>query len=166
MRSFFFRYATPLITGLFLVSLVSGVALFFHWQMGWFHSMHEWLSMVLIVPFVLHLWRNWRPLMNYMKKAPMALALAASLVAALAFAIPATSGTGTAKGGRPPQFALAQKLLEAPLSEVAPVLDTTPEDILARLTSAGYQGTADQSATQIAEASGTSADTVARLLMP
>ena len=47
------RYATPLITGLFLVSMISGIALFFHWGSAWFHGMHEWLSMVLIVPFVL-----------------------------------------------------------------------------------------------------------------
>jgi hypothetical protein len=60
MPSILSRYATPLITGLFIVSLVSGVALFFHLGSAWFHSMHEWLSMVLILPFVLHIWKNWR----------------------------------------------------------------------------------------------------------
>ncbi len=42
----------------FLVSLVSGVAIFFHWGPGAFHGIHEWLSMVLILPFVLHLWKK------------------------------------------------------------------------------------------------------------
>jgi hypothetical protein len=44
------RYATPLITGLFIVSLVSGVALFFHVGQAYFHGMHEWLSMILASP--------------------------------------------------------------------------------------------------------------------
>ncbi|MCB1455931.1 MAG: DUF4405 domain-containing protein, partial [Nitratireductor sp.] len=55
------RYATPFISGLFLVSLISGIALFFHVGPSGFHGMHEWLSMVLIAPFVLHLWKNWKP---------------------------------------------------------------------------------------------------------
>lgn len=61
MTGFLRRYATPFITSLFLVSLVSGIALFFHVGAGWFHEMHEWLSMVLILPFFLHVWKNWRP---------------------------------------------------------------------------------------------------------
>ncbi len=46
MPAFLARYATPLTTGLFIVSLVSGIALFFHWGGAAFHGMHEWLSMV------------------------------------------------------------------------------------------------------------------------
>ena len=64
MKSILYRYATPFTTGLFLVSLVSGVALFFHVGPAAFHGMHEWLSMVLILPFVLHMWRNWRPMLS------------------------------------------------------------------------------------------------------
>ena len=45
-----YRYATPLITGLFLVSLISGLALFLHIGPGGLHPMHEWLSLVLILP--------------------------------------------------------------------------------------------------------------------
>ncbi|MER5171025.1 DUF4405 domain-containing protein [Thioclava sp. GXIMD2076] len=164
MRQTLFRYATPLITGLFLVSLVSGVALFFHWQMGWFHSMHEWLSMVLVIPFVLHLWRNWRPLKAYFKAPPMLLALVASLIAAVAFALPISSES-TAKGGRPPQFALAQKLLDAPISEIAPVLDSDSTALLTRLQAAGYSGTPEQSPAEIAQGAGAQVDAIARLLL-
>ena len=46
--------ATPFTTGLFLVSLISGIALFFHWESRVFHGMHEWLSMVLIAPFIIN----------------------------------------------------------------------------------------------------------------
>ena len=71
MRTTLLRYATPLITGLFLVSLVSGIALFFHVGSAYFHSMHEWLSMVLIAPFILHIWKNWRAFLNYFKRSAM-----------------------------------------------------------------------------------------------
>lgn len=52
------RYATPLTTGLFAVSAISGVALFFHLGSAYFHGMHEWLSMALLIPFGVHVWKN------------------------------------------------------------------------------------------------------------
>ena len=52
MSSLLSRYATPLTTGLFLVSLVSGIALFFHLGAAAFHGMHEWLSMALMATLV------------------------------------------------------------------------------------------------------------------
>ncbi len=84
VRDFFFRYGTPLTAGLFIVSAVSGVALYFGWSPGLFHEMHEVLSLVLLLPFVLHLWRNWRPFLNYFRHAAMPIALVASLAAAAA----------------------------------------------------------------------------------
>lgn len=166
MPSLLNRYATPLITGLFLVSLISGIALFFHWGSNWFHSMHVWLSMVLIVPFVLHIWRNWRPMTCYFKRAPMAIAMAVSLVAALAFVVPqigASSSRG-ARGG-PPQFALAQKLLDAPLESAAPILGLSAQALGTKLTQAGYT-VRDTSArlSDIATTSGKSSAALANLL--
>ncbi|MBC7147236.1 MAG: DUF4405 domain-containing protein [Thioclava marina] len=155
------RYATPFITGLFLISLISGVALFFHWGSSWFRGMHEWLSLVLIVPFVLHIWKNWRAMMNYFKRAPMFLALAISLVAALAFAIPAAMQPSGAVRGGPPQFAIAQAMFDAPLGTVAPVFGLTEHEALAKLGAT----TIGQSLTQIAEAQGSSAASLAQELM-
>jgi hypothetical protein len=85
MNSMLQRYATPLITGFFLVSLISGAALFVHVGTGVFRGMHEWLSMVLILPFALHLWKNWRALTNYFSRPPFAIAMGVALVAALNF---------------------------------------------------------------------------------
>ena len=165
MPSFANRYATPLITGLFLVSLVSGVALFFHWGQAWFHSMHEWLSMVLILPFVLHLWKNWRPMRSYLKRRPMWLALAASVAMAALFVIPTGSTTGS--GGRPPQFAFAEAMMQATPAEIAAVLDTTPEAVTAGLQAAGITATADRSLRDSAAAGGQSTGQVmAALLAP
>ncbi|WP_102222993.1 DUF4405 domain-containing protein [Acidimangrovimonas sediminis] len=139
MTVFFNRYSTPLIAGLFAVSLISGIALFFHWGSAYFHSMHEWLSMVLIAPFILHLWKNWRPLLRYLRGAPFAIAMGLSLLAALAFIVP-TGGISGGPGRRsgPPQFALSQKVMGGTVTEMAAVLDETPEGLTARLQKAGF----------------------------
>ncbi|MDP2119863.1 MAG: DUF4405 domain-containing protein [Hoeflea sp.] len=146
------RYATPFITGLFLVSLVSGVALFFHWGSSAFHGMHEWLSMVLIVPFVLHLWKNWRPFLNYIKRPPMLIALAVSLVAGLAFAVPAM--TGGAAGGSP-QRAVFQAIEGGALADVAPLFGHDGESLTTILRGNGLTiESPDATIKAIGEASG------------
>ena len=149
------RYATPFVSGLFIVSLVSGVALFFHVGQAAFRGMHEWLSMVLILPFIFHMWKNWRPLLAYFKRAPFWIGSAVSLVAALAFAWPAMTGAATGGRGGPPPLAFMNTVLANPASEVAPLLNTTPEAMLEGLKAAGYTvTTADATLSDIAKASG------------
>ncbi|MCB2127346.1 MAG: DUF4405 domain-containing protein [Rhodobacteraceae bacterium] len=146
------RYATPLITGLFLVSLVSGLALFFHVGPAAFHGMHEWLSMVLIVPFALHLWKNWRPMTAYLRRLPMALSLALSVAAAAVFFVPA----GDARTG-PPQFQLAQALYAATPELAAPVFGMTGAELVEGLRGAGLSGAEiGRTLREIAAASGKS----------
>lgn len=157
------RYATPFITGLFLISLVTGVALYFHVGPSAFHSMHEVLSLVLIVPFVLHLWKHLRPFTAYFKRLPMQLALVASLMLAALFFVP-TSSTGRAGG--PPQFALARQMLSASPASVAPVLHTTPDALVAKLKAAGFaQADAATSLSDIAKGAGKSTEAIARILL-
>ena len=152
MKSILYRYATPFTTGLFLVSLVSGVALFFHVGPAAFHGMHEWLSMVLILPFVLHMWRNWRPMLSYFKHLPMAIALVLSLVAAGIFFIP----TGEGGAGGPPQMVFLQKVLKGKVSDVAPLLGATPDAIVAKLNASGMTATADDTLHDVAAKAGKS----------
>lgn len=153
MPSLLQRYATPLTAGLFLVSLVSGLALFFHVGQATFREMHEWLSLLLALPFILHLWKNWRAMVNYFRKPALALSLAVTLALAAPFALIAS--TGGADG--PPQFALSHTLLGGTAAELAPLLKTTPEALLTQLESAGFTAaTAGQPLTDIAAQSGKS----------
>jgi hypothetical protein len=128
------RSATPLVTGLFAVSAVSGAALFFHWSQGVFHEMHEWLSMVLLVPFVLHVWKNWRGLLGYVRRKTLFVPLIASLAVALPFAFPGMAGSG---GGNP-AFRTVSLLTGARLADLAPVLKTSPDALLATLQQKGF----------------------------
>ncbi len=131
MPSFVSRYATPFITGLFLVSLISGVALFFHWGSAYFHGMHEWLSMVLILPFVLHIWKNWRAFVSYFKRVPMAIALVVSVAGGLVFVVPAL--TSSSQRGGPPQRAVFQAMENGTLTTLAPLFGHDPDSLAAAL---------------------------------
>lgn len=147
------RYATPLTTGLFLVSLVSGIALFFHVGTAAFHGMHEWLSMVLILPFLLHVWKNWRPFLAYFKRLPMIAALGLSLVASLAFAWP--SLTGNAGGGGNPAIAMVGIIAAGAPIDVAPLLGKTDAELVAALKENGFTAADTQKPlSEIATASG------------
>lgn len=137
MRALLLRYATPFTTGLFVVSLVSGTLIFFHIGSGAFKGMHEWLSMALILPFVLHLWRNWRPFVAYFKHLPMAVALVVSLIAGGLFFIP----TGGGNAGGPPQIVFLRTLPRNTVSDIAPLVGETPESLTARLNAAGFAAT-------------------------
>ncbi|WP_223476279.1 DUF4405 domain-containing protein [Oricola indica] len=164
MPSLLARYATPFTTGLFVVSLVSGVALFFHIGSAYFHSMHEWLSLVLIAPFVLHIWKNWRAFKTYFKRPAMTIALVASLVAGVAFAWPSLTGTSEGRGGRP-EFALLRAVQTAPISAVAPLFGQDGNGLAENLRARGYTvASTDDTLNGIAEASGKSASDIAGVL--
>ena len=152
MPSIVSRYATPLISGLFFVSLVSGIALFFHFGSSYFHGMHEWLSVVLILPFVLHLWKNWRPFANYFKRGPMAVSLVASLAAALVFVVPVLTSDGT---GAPPQRIVFDVMQNGSIANLAPLFGHDGESMKTALAGKGLAvDSADRTVREVAEASG------------
>jgi hypothetical protein len=137
LKSFVTRFATPLTTGLFAVSAVSGVALFFRWAPGAFHAMHEWLSHLLLLPFGFHVWRNWSGLVSYARRGTLLLPLAATIAVAVPFAAPALL-RGSGGQGSPPARAM-RLLTQTPLITLAPVLKTTPDALQAELTRRGYK---------------------------
>lgn len=164
MPTLFHRFATPLTTALFAISAISGIALFFHLVPSAFHAMHEWLSLVLILPFALHLWRNWKPFTAYAKRATLWWTLAASLAVAAVFAAPALTGTG---GGGNPAFRAVTLMTQAPLSDLAPLLKTTPEALLGALNDLGAEArSADQTLAAIAPASGKPASELLFAVIP
>ncbi|PYB75339.1 DUF4405 domain-containing protein [Rhizobium wuzhouense] len=154
MPTYLQRYATPFTTGLFLISLISGTSLFFHYGTAAFREMHEWLSMVLILPFFLHVWKNWRPFLAYFKRLPMAISLALCLVASLAFAWPAITGSATGTGGNP-AFAMVNVVASGTPGQVAPLLGKSETEIVEALKAKGFTA-ADLTKTlsEIASASG------------
>lgn len=135
MNSFLNRYATPLTLGLFAISAISGLFLFFHTGQGIFHEMHEWLSVVLLAPFALHVWKNWAAVVGYIRRRLLLVPLGLSLALAVAFAVPALQ-----EGERvsPPMRAITL-MTHAPLTDLAPLLKTTPDALTTELKRRGLQ---------------------------
>ncbi|WP_160286301.1 DUF4405 domain-containing protein [Pseudomonas knackmussii] len=153
------RYATPLTTGLFAVSTVSGIALFFHWAPGAFHGMHEWLSIALLLPFALHVWKNWSGLVGYLRRKTLLLPLLASAVAAVLFVLPAGGAGG--RGGNP-AFAAIQVLSQARLVEVAPLYHMTTDELLGKLRARGLE--VNDASQTLAEVAATGSQQPAQLI--
>lgn len=152
-RDYVNRYATPFTTGLFVVSLVSGIFLFFHVGTAAFRGMHEWLSMVLIIPFALHVWKNWLPITSYLKRGWLVWPLAATFGVALFFAVNGMMELGGAGGN--PQVAMFQAFGTARIADLAPVLKVSQDEIDARLARVGLTGVShDVSLNDAAKAGG------------
>lgn len=162
LKHFMHRYGTPLTAGLFMVSAVSGVALFFHWSSATFHRMHEWLSMLLLAPFVLHMVKNWKPLLAYAKRRTLLIPLLLSVVVAVPFAL--TAGKGRAGN---PALQTVALMTRATLEDLAPIIGTAPEDLLRQLQARGYQASSTHDTpVDIARASAVPANEVLFALMP
>lgn len=154
--------ATPLVTGLFLVSALSGIALFFHWSPSAFHAMHEWLSMLLLVPFILHVWRNWHPLLGYLRRKTLLVPMAVSLLLAVPFAAVGISGPSSH-----PAFRAVEAMNQARLSDLAPILQTSPEALLVSLKKSGYQVASTEETLQaVADAAAEPAHKVLFAILP
>lgn len=146
------RYATPLTTWLFLISLVSGVALFFGVGSQYFREMHEILSMFLIVPFVLHVWRNWRTLMSYFRRSAMWISTVVCLVAAGAFVY---EGAGASSSGGNPRMAAFSALNNASMTALAALAKTDEATVKERLKAIGVEvKSAEDTVATLAKASG------------
>ncbi len=126
------RYATPFTVGLFLVSTISGVALFFHLGPKYFHEMHEWLSMLLLLPVVFHIQKNWTSMTGYFKRKTIWMPTLLSLAGGMVFVFMAWNSPA-----RPPSP--SAKLLGAQsIASLAPIMGTNAADLQSWLTAKGY----------------------------
>lgn len=126
-------WITPITTGAFLLTAVTGVLLFFHAATGLNKEVHEWLSWVFLVGAILHLALNFGPFKKYLtQRKGQALMGFFVLLLALSF-IPAGEEHHHDSPFVPPIKALAQ----APLSTLAQVAQTSPEQLGERLSGRG-----------------------------
>ncbi|HZW14250.1 MAG TPA: DUF4405 domain-containing protein [Noviherbaspirillum sp.] len=125
------QYATQLSAAMFAVVGITGVLMFFHLYKGEVEGIHEWLGLAFAVAVIAHLVRNRRPFMYMLGQARMRVLLLVGATGSLGFILLS-----------PPQQAnpfrqATQRVLAAPINDVAPVLGVTGEDALRRLRSAG-----------------------------
>ncbi len=149
---------TPVAAILFIVSTVTGVMLFFHWQGGLVKASHEWLSIVFSAIAIWHLVRNWTSFRNYFRNNIAVSALVLSLAVSLIF----TGMTGRTGGGSPRAVFMA--LSQAKIEQTAPIFGLTPDEALSRLKAAGYNGAPGDSLNSIGKSAGRRGSDVVMLL--
>lgn len=152
------QIVTPAAGVLFLVTGVSGVMMFFHWNAGLVKAAHEWLGMGFGAIALWHLVRHWAAFSNYLRR-NVARAVMLGLLA-VSVATVALTGVG-GKGGPGTVF---RALEAAPLSAVAPALGTSPEQAVALLNAADIPARPGQTLGDIARANQRSPMEVAALI--
>ena len=58
-------WVTPLTTGSFALTALTGLLLLFKVHIGLIKPVHEWLSLVFVAGALVHILLNWRPLVRY-----------------------------------------------------------------------------------------------------
>lgn len=68
MLSFLRRQATPLTAVLFVLTVVTGLAVLPQQPAQAIRAMHAWFSILWMVPVILHMQKNWRGLKGYWRR--------------------------------------------------------------------------------------------------
>lgn len=142
-------WATPLTIGSFIISAVTGIVLFLHWNLGLAKPAHEWLSWFMVLGVALHLSVNWRAFKNYFTQVVPLGVIGLFSVLTIASLLPLGLGTG----GKPPQMKALDALQRAPISAIAALQQQPLEVITQRLQAGGITVTdPNQTVQQMAEA--------------
>lgn len=132
------NWVTPLTAGAFLLSAVTGVLIFFHVETGANKFVHEWLGWVLLVGAALHVLVNFGGLKSHLATARGKWVIGVFMLVLAASFIPLGGAD------EPPFVQPIRALSQAPLSTLAQVAQTTPENLRDRMVKQGLQPTSDQ----------------------
>ena len=161
MLAFFTRYATAMTTALFAVTAITGVMMFFHLGKAYVEGMHEWLSLLLLLPIVFHVYRNWRPFFLYFKNRVIVGPAILAAIGVVAFLVPAL----LAPSGGDPARRLLTAMGDVRVADLAPLVKKTPDQLTAALTEKGLNATSPQlTLNEVAKASGKSPRDAVRLV--
>ncbi|MCI5207575.1 MAG: DUF4405 domain-containing protein [Candidatus Electrothrix sp. ATG2] len=131
-------WITPITTGAFLLTAATGVLLFFHAATGLNKAIHEWLSWLFLIGAILHLAVNFTTFKKYLGQRKGQIMMGVSvLLLALNF-IPMEGGHA------PPFVPPVRALAQTPLTTLAQVAQTSPEQLRERLTGAGLAVSSDE----------------------
>lgn len=138
-------WATPLTIATTLVTVITGVLLFFHISPGVTRLSHEWIGMAMVAAVAFHLALNWRAFTTYFKRPVGIVLISAGVVAtALTFALSPADPQGS--GG---MSAVMGAMEAADMTALAGLAKTDVGTVLQRLEAAGIQASADQTLARV-----------------
>ncbi len=127
------EWITPITTGAFLLTAVTGVLLFFHAATGLNKAVHEWLSWIFLIGAVFHLILNFTSFKKHLtQRKGQVLMGTFALLLVLSF-VPFDEEGHHGSPLIPPAKALAR----TPLSTLAQVAGTSPDQLRDRLSREG-----------------------------
>ena len=133
------EWITPFSAGMFLISAVTGVMLFFHLGVGLTHGVHEWISWALLAGVALHLAVNFAAIKKFLLNA-RGLAILSCCCVVLLFS---SFSSGGGKGGSATGV-MVDRLTGVPLTTLAQVAGVEVEQLRARLSEAGLTWQSDE----------------------
>ena len=142
-------WSTPLTIGAFILMSVTGVLMFFGWNVGLTTVVHQWFSWFFLIGVGGHITANIRPFQNHLRSSWGRACIAAfTLVLAVSF-----FSWGLITG---PQLErpIEQALVDAPLSALAGVSHVAPDALLSKLKAHGITATGEQSVHDLARQHG------------
>ena len=153
------HWSTPAIIAAGLFVAVSGVMMFFGLHDP-VERAHEWIGLVFAAAIALHVVNHWRGFKSYFTR-PLTLGIVGAVALATALLLP-----GEEEDGGHGIHRLIHKIEDAPLAQVALLLDRSTDQVVDTVRTAGFsvQGV-DQSITAIAAANGAEPKAVMRLLL-
>lgn len=129
-------WATPLTIGAFLLMACTGILMFFHADLGLHKEVHEWLGWALVAAVLAHALANFASFKRYFAR-PTALAIIGAFVAIL-LASAFINEEEDVKGGNPGRRA-TMAVLNAPITDIAPLSGQSAQALLADLQKAGFK---------------------------
>jgi len=131
------KWTTPLLTGTFLVSGVTGILMFFHAASSLARVAHEWTSWALVAAAALHLVVNSRGLWVSLRTPVAKVAVACFAALTLVAAVTPSKRTGELNPGE--MRMLSQPMMESPLDRVAGLLGTAPDRLREKVEARGLK---------------------------
>lgn len=141
------EWATPVVMGAFTLSGVTGIAMIFGFKTQTGFTIHQWLGLTFFLGGLAHITVNFPAYKRHLKQR---LGLTIVLVY-VAFLIAAFLPLAPKRPVDNPLTKMLIALQEAPLNDLARMFKETPQVLMSRLQSAGYQvKSADQTIADIA----------------
>jgi Icc-related predicted phosphoesterase len=127
------QWVTPCTIGAFILTALTGILLFFKVNPGLIKPAHEWLSWLLVISTLLHLFVNWRPSVHALSRPVGKGILAVFLLFTCIAFLPLD-------GSRHKQHSskwLAEALIHAPLTTVAQLANHDADEMAEILSAQG-----------------------------
>lgn len=131
------NWATPLATGAFIISAVTGVLIFFHIEVGLVEPVHKWLSWLLVVGIGLHAAANRKGFMSHFSRRAGLTTIGAAVLVTILSVSPFFKGGDEEHNRKSIARAAVGILEEAPLASVASLMGSTPAVLAERLGAKG-----------------------------